>query len=114
MNDGEENELRRRRIEAKGKPIPPELLPPKLLPGAEEWLSAFWELSTDRQIGFSTGPIPSASIDRRTMRMDEEEAVMFRTCIRAMDQSFLKAIRDEPDVPESDNPARDAFRAAMR
>lgn len=39
---------------------------------------------------------------------------MFRACMRAMDQVFLKSQRKEPDLPESDNPARDAFRAAMR
>lgn len=85
-----------------------------MLPGAEEWLSAFWELSTDRQVGFATGPIPSASIDRRTAGMDADEAAMFRYCIREMDKAFMKAIRDEPEVPESENSARDAFRANMR
>lgn len=39
---------------------------------------------------------------------------MFRDCMRAMDQVFLKPQRREPDLPESDNPARDSFRAAMR
>jgi hypothetical protein len=39
---------------------------------------------------------------------------MFRACIRAMDAAFLKSQLDEPEVPESDNPARDAFRAKMR
>lgn len=90
------------------------MLPPEILPGAEQWLEAFWELSTDRQFtGYGSGPIPAASIDRHTAGWDEAEAKAFRTCVRAMDAVFLKSQRDEPDAPESDNPARDRFRAAM-
>ncbi|WP_437437240.1 phage tail assembly chaperone [Shinella daejeonensis] len=112
--DGEENEQRRRRLEARGKPIPDELWPPDLLPGADAWLSAFWELSTDRQIGFATGPVPSSSIDRYTAGWEPEEASRFRHCIREMDKAFMKAISSDVDLPDSDNPARDAFRARMR
>lgn len=85
-----------------------------LLPGADEWLAVFWELSTDRQIGHVTGPIPAASIDRRAVGMHPDEGAMFRKCIRAMDAAYMKAVRGDVDVPESSNTARDAFRAAMR
>lgn len=112
--DSQASEQRRRRLEERGKPIPDDLWPPVLLPGADEWLAIFWELSTDRQIGFTTGPIPAASIDRRAAGMGGEEAAMFRTCIRAMDAAYMKAAMGEPEVPETDNSARDAFRAAMR
>jgi hypothetical protein len=76
---------------------------------------AFWELSTDRQLtGYGSGPIPAASIDRHTAGWDADEAEMFRACIRAMDAVFLQSQSKEPDVPPSDNAARDAFRAKMR
>jgi hypothetical protein len=39
---------------------------------------------------------------------------MFRRAIRAMDVVYLKSQSNEPDIPETDNAARDAFRAAMR
>ncbi|NIJ57233.1 hypothetical protein FHS82_001059 [Pseudochelatococcus lubricantis] len=39
---------------------------------------------------------------------------MFRARIRAMGSAYLKAVKGEPDVPESSNSARDVFRAAMR
>lgn len=61
------------------------------------------------------GPIPAASIARHTKDWSSGEAEMFRAAIRAMDAVYLKHHSNEPtDVPETDNAARDAFRAAMR
>lgn len=79
----------RDRCEKDGVDIPEELWPPELLPGASEWLERFWELSTDRQLGMSVGPIPAASIDRATADMVDTEAYQFRVCMRAMDSAFL-------------------------
>lgn len=54
-------------------------------------ISAFWELSTDRQIGFSAGPIPWSSIrrwlDHYGSEYDSDET--FIECIRAMDSVFI-------------------------
>ena len=94
--------------------MPDHLLPPEIAPGYEDWLAAFWELCTDRQNGMAAGPIPAASIDRHTAGWPDHEAAAFRTCLRAMDAVMLKSNRDEPDMTETDNPARDAFRAANR
>lgn len=104
-------------------PIPDHLTPPEILPGADAWLADFWELSTDRQIGMAAGPIPAASIARHTAGWDIIEAERFRSCIRAMDRAYLEAVNPGPDgkakrrmdpaVAASDNPARDAFRAAF-
>lgn len=58
----------------------------------------------------NVGPIPAASIDR------QEQGALFRRVIRAMDGVYLAHVRrnGEPELPESDNPARDAFRGAMK
>lgn len=92
------------------------MTPPDIAPGYDDWIEAFIELGTDRQIGQVFGPIPAASIDRHTNGWPEFEAAMFRRVIRAMDTVWLE--RQAPDadaeLPPSDNPARDAFRAKMR
>lgn len=83
------------------------------MPGAEIWLAAFWELSTDRQIGMAEGPIPAAAIDRHTRGWPDDEAETFRVCIRMMDQAYRS--RDEVEIPDDGeaDPARKSFRAAM-
>lgn len=88
--------------------MPDHLIGPDVLPGYEEWFTAFYELSTDRQIGMAVGPIPAASIDRHG------GGALFRRVIRAMDRVYLAHVRGDVDVPESENPARDSFRAAMK
>lgn len=84
-------EIMRRR----GIPIPDDMYPPELLPGAAEWLAAFKELSTDRHYGMGIGPIPAASIDRYPV--EEWERPAFRACIRAMDKVYMDHGRS--DVP---------------
>ena len=86
-----------------------------MLPGTEHWLGDFFELGTDRQIGTSgPGPIPASSLDRHTANWSEDEAEVFRFVIRELDRAYLNSLQPDGDVPESDNPARDAFRAVMR
>ncbi|WP_435531518.1 phage tail assembly chaperone [Pseudogemmobacter faecipullorum] len=107
-------EIRRKRFEERGKPIPAHLWPPEILPGYEDWFAAFFELSTDRPTSdHGSGPIPAGSIARHCIGWPEDEQEAFRTCVRAMDAAWLKSQRNEPDLPESDNPARDAFRVGM-
>lgn len=72
--------------------VPQAYLPPELLPGASDVYAAFWELSSDRQIGFSTGPVPWSSIDRWLERRgvtDAAEAQTFIRLIREMDEVYL-------------------------
>lgn len=71
----------------RGLPLPAGLLPPKMLPGAQEWLSAFFDLSTERAYGFTVGPIPASAI--RAWPVDPSEADAFAQCIKAMDRAFL-------------------------
>jgi hypothetical protein len=101
--------------------VPPDLEPPELLPGLAPWYEDFLALSTDRQIGMGIGPIPESSIERHTADWPDEDREMFTACIRAMDAVYLEQAnkRDGDDAPDpalasSDNPARDAFRAAFR
>jgi hypothetical protein len=82
--------------EENGRTPPAYLYPPDLLPGADEWLGAFWEMSTDRR--FSGGPIPAESIDRWPVHPDEADT--FRRCIRAMDEAF----RDHFAKPKEETP----------
>ena len=67
------------------------------MPGLDEWLMAFWELSTDRQIGMNVvGPIPAASVDRWARSYPGEEDA-FRSAIRAMDRVFLAHANGKQD-----------------
>lgn len=108
--------MRIERIERRGKPIPDDMIPPAILPGYEGWYDAFYELGTDRHIGNAIGPIPAGSIARHTEGWPPCEAGLFRRVIRSMDRVYLGHLSSggAPDAPESDNPARDAFRAAMK
>jgi hypothetical protein len=73
------------------------------LPGAVEYLDAFRELSTDRQIGMATGQIPSGAIDRYAMRHgldDPDEFELFTQCVRAMDAVYLGVAKEPATAPE--------------
>ncbi|WP_445433055.1 phage tail assembly chaperone [Brucella endophytica] len=85
------------RHEERGETIPENLYCPPILAGYEEWISAFWELSTERQIGFAAGPIPGSAISRRCEEMgivDLDEIASFRGAIRAMDRVILADLSD--------------------
>lgn len=65
---------------------------------------AFWNLTTDRPVGFATGPIPWGSIDRYAVRhrIDGADAFeRFLALIRAMDGAYLDHLeqvrKDKPD-----------------
>lgn len=89
----------RKRLAELGDEIPEELWPPELLPGVEEWFEAYRELGTDRQLAFSIGPIPAASIWRYTLGWDDVEAERFRFCIRVADAALLNFTHDEDKPP---------------
>lgn len=73
---------------------------PEILPGFASWYGDFFELSTDRQIGMAAGPLPAASIDRHTNGWDDDDADMFRACMRAMDLAFMDRTKKPPSGPE--------------
>jgi len=85
-------------------------LPVTVWPGFEDWLAAFWELGTERQIGMSIGPIPHSAIVAYADRRGWHDEALFLDCIRAMDGVFLdymakdpkdrKRVNDKPMTPE--------------
>ncbi|WP_293921155.1 phage tail assembly chaperone [Sphingobium sp. UBA5915] len=90
------------------------LEPPDIIDGFGGWYEDFWQLSTERQIGFGEGPIPASAIDRHTEGWGYEDADMFQVCIREMDRAYLMK-RNNPDQSPQGDPsvsARDAFRNA--
>jgi hypothetical protein len=77
------------------------MVPPDMLPGADALVSAFWELSSDRQIGMNLGVLPASSIDRwaQANGLDGDEIAEAVECFRAMDAVFLG--REAPPTPEA-------------
>jgi hypothetical protein len=73
--------------------IPAALLDePDLLQGLDLYYNAFWELSSDRQVGMSAGPIPYSSIVTycREWGLDEELSSNMLKLVRKMDGHFLE------------------------
>ena len=65
---------------------------PDLWPGLSLFLSAFLDLSSDRQIGMDVGKIPWSVVDRYCTRykIEDEQAEDLWFHIRAMDEVFTK------------------------
>lgn len=97
----------RAKYEAAGRELPEHCLPPVLMPGAGEWLDAFWEMSTDRR--FPGGPIPRESVERWPVAPDEFDQFLF--CIRSMDEAFLSHSAKGPE-PQKMTP--DLFKEMAR
>ena len=112
---GESAARRREALKKAGQPIPKELFPPQLLPGAQEWLDAFWEIHTDREF-MANGPIPAGSLDRWLAmgRVTDFEFPHFRRAMRSMDDAYRAASdekRENPTKKVSDKPlTKDAFK----
>ncbi len=63
---------------------------PPLAPGLSPFLTAFWELSSERQYGNVPGPIPSSKIDEWAIRIGASgERLMFRRLMRSLDEVYL-------------------------
>lgn len=74
-----------------GQSIPDYLWRPEPLPGYEDWPGAFWEMGTERQIGFGgLGPIPRSTLDDWAVRMElsEEETQVFLGVMRRVDHTY--------------------------
>lgn len=54
------------------------------------YMQAFWDLSTERQLGFTVGPIPASSIYRYPGAQGLSPAMMclFEAVIRKMDETY--------------------------
>jgi hypothetical protein len=77
----------------RGAQVPTDFLEEPQLPDGCEWLmQAFWDLSTERQVGMTLGPIPMSRVDALADRsgLDRDNADTLRRAVRAMDREFLK------------------------
>ena len=93
-----------KQAEEKGRPIPDYLLSPERLPGTQDVIDAFWELSTERAFAMGgVGPIPYSKIVDHLDRggYESQDAVTFRRCIRAMDKAFMDHVNRKDDDPKS-------------
>jgi hypothetical protein len=72
---------------------------PELLPNESYYLEAFWALTTDRQAGMSTGPIPWSSVQRygEAKGLDSANIEALHMIVRAMDNTFLGFVQDEQE-----------------
>ena len=71
---------------------------PKLRQGLELFYGAFWDLSTERQIGFgAVGQIPTTKIDewadRYELNWNQREAL--KACVRKMDRTFISHVSEK-------------------
>lgn len=64
-------------------------MPPPLHDVEELYWNAFWELSTDRQVGMSSGAIPWSSIARYSNHVNWTDMDSLSTIIRALDDLYL-------------------------
>jgi hypothetical protein len=65
---------------------------PDAEPGDSFYMESFWELSTERQLGFTVGPIPITAIHfyAGVKGLPSSMMGLFEAVIRAMDQTYLK------------------------
>lgn len=81
------------------RPLPPQIVnAPRLRAGLEMFYSAFWDLSSDRALGFgSVGRIPWSSIeawaDRHELSWDQREELHF--VIRKMDRIYIDHVQKD-------------------
>ena len=56
-------------------------------------MRAFWDLSTERQLGFTVGPIPVSAIQdyASAKGLPSYMMVLFESVIRAMDKVYLES-----------------------
>jgi hypothetical protein len=73
--------------------VPQQLLDePQLYPGLGIYYRAFWELSSERQIGMGCGPIPHSAIVgyARNYRMSDDQEFDLIYLMRKMDARYLE------------------------
>ena len=82
----------RQQVRMAGEKLPPDLAkPPRLRDDLLIFLTAFYELTTDRPMAMSLGPIPWASIMRFADVYDFSSEMRHELlyCIRRMDEAYL-------------------------
>jgi len=75
-----------------GQPIPDSIVnAPELSLGLQLYITAFFDLDSERSYGFSTGPIPWTSIKQYAVafEFDNEQTEDLIYFIKAMDKAYL-------------------------
>lgn len=75
---------------------------PELLPLNEFYMRAFWELNTERPSSFTIGAIPVSKIREHGQNAGLSERLMpeFVGIVRAMDEAYIKWVRENSKVSE--------------
>lgn len=69
------------------------------MPGEDFYIRAFWDLTTERQLGMAMGSIPWSKIDDygRKSGLDSDTMDLFRVLIRELDNAYLKWASEQQD-----------------
>ncbi len=86
---------------------------PFSLTGDAFYMQAFWDLSTERQLGFTVGPIPESAIQRYpgVECMSPAMIVLFKTVIRSMDQTYREWAESERKKAQKKSSSTDSKRS---
>lgn len=78
---------------------------PDLFPFADFYLDSFWELSTERQLGMSVGPIPASKRDEYAGKkgLVGYSAELFNLVIKALDAAFMNHTVEEQEKQRQRN-----------
>lgn len=90
----------------RGAPIPSWLDDePEEMPMDAYYMQAFWDLSTERQLGFTVGPIPRSAIQRYpgVEYLSLAMRVLFKAVIAAMDQTYCEWAESERKKAQKKN-----------
>lgn len=90
MLDNPEAEKTIQQYEQWDQEIPPSLICPEIYDVELSIWESFWELSTERQIGMSPGPIPVSKIIEHAERRSGVPKEALVSLIRIMDGEYLK------------------------
>lgn len=80
---------------------------PELEVSERFFISAFWELSSERQLGMAIGQIPGSRIAEFALRtgLDSGMIRVFHLLIRTLDSFYLKHVRAEQERERKKEPA---------
>ena len=65
---------------------------PLLPPGFELLMQMFWDLNSERQIGFTAGPIPISKVYELAERngLDSDSTHLLLSAVREMDREYMR------------------------
>lgn len=94
---------------AAGQPIPERIAnAPRLMPGLDLYLNAFFDLDSERTHGFSLSPIPWQSIYNyaKAWEFDKEQLEDLVYFVRKLDLAHLNRLRKKQEADNAKKPAR--------